>query len=371
MKIRLIDPAPKDNLLMQTNKDIKSYWFARLSLTTIAALTPPEIEVAITDENVEEIDFNEDVDLVGLTAMTMHAVRAYEIADRFRERNIPVVMGGLHASSLPEEAKQHVDAVVIGEAEGVWKGLLEDFQGGRLQPFYRSSGFCTLKSQPHPRLDLLKKEHYWTVNCVQATRGCPFSCDFCSVAQFFGDTYRYRPVDEVIEEVKQLPSGGYFTFVDDNIMGRPAYAKELFQKLAPLKRIWTSQGSLTMAKDTELLKMAAASGCYALFVGIESLTQDNLAAMNKSYFHRQTHSDAAPEEGCSRAGEQFSLPQNGDAGPERQDTHHVQSARQIKYLYPHQGQKESRPHLCGRHLRKEPADAQERRQAAQGQGHAQ
>jgi radical SAM superfamily enzyme YgiQ (UPF0313 family) len=292
LKIRLIDPAPKDNLLMQTNKDIKSYWFARLSLTTIAALTPPEIEVAITDENVEEIDFNEDVDLVGLTAMTMHAVRAYEIADRFRERNIPVVMGGLHASSLPEEAKQHVDAVVIGEAEGVWKGLLEDFQGGRLQPFYRSSGFCTLQSQPHPRLDLLKKEHYWTVNCVQATRGCPFSCDFCSVAQFFGDTYRYRPVDEVIEEVKQLPSGGYFTFVDDNIMGRPAYAKELFQKLAPLKRIWTSQGSLTMAKDTELLKMAAASGCYALFVGIESLIQDNLAAMNKSINNVSRYEDA-------------------------------------------------------------------------------
>ena len=292
MKIRLIDPAPKDNLLMQTNKDIKSYWFARLSLTTIAALTPPEIEVAITDENVEEIDFNEDVDLVGLTAMTMHAVRAYEIADRFRERNIPVVMGGLHASSLPEEAKQHVDAVVIGEAEGVWKGLLEDFQGGRLQPFYRSGGFCTLQSQPHPRLDLLKKEHYWTVNCVQATRGCPFSCDFCSVAQFFGDTYRYRPVDEVIEEVKQLPSGGYFTFVDDNIMGRPAYAKELFQKLAPLKRIWTSQGSLTMAKDTELLKMAAASGCYALFVGIESLIQDNLAAMNKSINNVSRYEDA-------------------------------------------------------------------------------
>lgn len=281
MKIRLIDPAPKDNLLMQTDKDIKSYWFARLSLTTIAALTPPEIEVAITDENVEEIDFDEEVDLVGLTAMTMHALRAYEIADRFRARNIPVVMGGLHASSLPQEAKAHVDAVVIGEAEGVWRQLLADAQQGRLQPFYQSKDFCSLKSQPHPRLDLLKKRHYWTVNCVQATRGCPFSCDFCSVAQFFGNTYRYRPVDEVIEEVKQLPPG-YFTFVDDNIMGRPEYAKELFQKLAPLKRRWTSQGSLTMAKDTQLLKLAAASGCYALFVGIESLTQDNLAAMNKS-----------------------------------------------------------------------------------------
>ncbi len=291
MKIRLIDPAPKDNLLMQTDKDIKSYWFARLSLTTIAALTPPEIDVAITDENVEEIDFNEDIDLVGLTAMTMHAIRAYEIADRFRARGIPVVMGGLHASSLPQEAKEHVDAVVIGEAEGVWKQLLDDFQQGRLQPFYQSQGFCSLKSQPHPRLNLLKKQHYWTVNCVQATRGCPFSCDFCSVAQFFGDTYRYRPVDEVIEEVKQLPPG-YFTFVDDNIMGRPVYAKELFQKLAPLKRVWTSQGSLTMAKDDELLTLAAKSGCYALFVGIESLSQDNLTAMNKSINSVARYEDA-------------------------------------------------------------------------------
>jgi len=291
LKIRLIDPAPKDNILKQTAKDIKSYWFARLSLTTIAALTPPEIKVAITDENVEPIDFNEDIDLVGLTAMTMHAPRAYEIADRFRARGITVVMGGLHASSLPQETKQYVDAVVIGEAEGVWGKLLLDFQMGRLKPFYKSEHFCSFEGQPHPRLDLLKKKHYWTINCVQATRGCPFSCDFCSVAQFFGNTYRYRPVDEVIAEVKSLPPG-YFTFVDDNIMGKPSYAKELFRKLTPLKRKWASQGSLTMAKDTKLLKMAVESGCYALFVGIESLSQENLSSMNKSINHVSQYEEA-------------------------------------------------------------------------------
>lgn len=291
MRVRLIDPAPKDSILMQTAKDIKSYWFARLSLTTIAALTPAEIEVAITDENVEPIDFNEDVDLVGLTAMTMHAPRAYEIADRFRARGITVVMGGLHASSLPQETKQYVDAVVIGEAECVWEDLLHDFQNGQLKPFYKSNHFCSLKAQPLPRLDLLKKKRYCTINCVQATRGCPFSCDFCSVAQFFGNTYRYRPVDEVIEEIKSLPPG-YFTFVDDNIMGKPTYAKELFQKLTPLKKKWTSQGSLTMAKDTKLLKMAAESGCYALFVGIESLSQDNLSSMNKSINHVSQYEEA-------------------------------------------------------------------------------
>lgn len=291
MKVRLIDPAPKDSILMQTAKDIKSYWFARLSLTTIAALTPPEIEVAITDENVEPIDFDEEVDLVGLTAMTMHAPRAYEIADRFRARGISVVMGGLHASSLPQETKQHVDAVLIGEAEGVWKKLLHDFQNGHLKPFYKSNHFCSFEAQPHPRLDLLKKKRYWTINCVQATRGCPFSCDFCSVAHFFGNTYRYRPVDEVIEEIKSLPPG-YFTFVDDNIMGKPTYAKELFQKLTPLKRKWTSQGSLNMAKDTKLLKMAKDSGCSALFVGIESLSQDNLSSMNKSINHVSQYEEA-------------------------------------------------------------------------------
>ncbi len=291
MKLRLIDPAPKDNLLMQTAKDIKSYWFARLSLTTIAALTPQEIEVAITDENVETIDFDEEVDLVGLTAMTMHATRAYEIADRFRERGITVVMGGLHASSLPHEAKEHVDAVVIGEAEHVWGDLLHDFQQGQLKPFYKSDHFCSLIKQPHPRLDLLNKNNYWTINCVQATRGCPFSCDFCSVAQFFGDTYRYRPVDDVVEEIKSLPPG-YCAFVDDNIMGKPSYAKELFQKLTPLKRKWTSQGSLTMAKDPALLRMAVESGCYALFVGIETLSQDNLSSMNKSINNVARYEDA-------------------------------------------------------------------------------
>jgi radical SAM superfamily enzyme YgiQ (UPF0313 family)/anti-anti-sigma regulatory factor len=276
---------------MQTAKDIKSYWFARLSLTTIAALTPQDIEVAITDENVETIDFNEEVDLVGLTAMTMHATRAYEIADRFRERGITVVMGGLHASSLPHEAKEHVDAVVIGEAEHVWGDLLHDFQQGQLKPFYKSDHFCSLIKQPHPRLDLLNKNNYWTINCVQATRGCPFSCDFCSVAQFFGDTYRYRPVDDVVEEIKSLPPG-YCAFVDDNIMGKPSYAKELFQKLTPLKRKWTSQGSLTMAKDPALLRMAVESGCYALFVGIETLSQDNLSSMNKSINNVSRYEDA-------------------------------------------------------------------------------
>ncbi len=281
MKIRLIDPAYKEeNYLIQDKKDIKNYWFARLSLTTLAALTPKGVEVAITDENVDKIDFDEDVDLVGITAMTMHAKRAYEIARRFRERGVTVVMGGIHASGLPQEAKQHVDAVVIGEAEEVWPKLIEDFESGELKPFYKAKKLCNFKNMPTPRRELLKKDCYYNINTLQATRGCPFRCEFCAVTQFFGHTYRCRPVDEVVEEVKGLDEG-VITFVDDNIVGNPKYAKELFRKLAPLGIKWTGQSSLTLANDEELLRLAAKSGCYALFFGIETLSQRNLCAVHK------------------------------------------------------------------------------------------
>ncbi len=284
MKIRLIDPAFKGDHLEQDARDIKAYWFARLSLSTIAALTPERHQVKITDENIEEIDFNEDVDLVGLTGMTMHAPRAYAIADRFRQRGIPVVMGGIHASSLPQEALQHADTVVVGEAEMVWERLLQDFQRNELKPIYKADGLCTMKNMRHPRRDLLKREAYFTVNCVQASRGCPFACEFCTVSQFFGRTYRYRPVDEIVEEVRSL-EGDILMFVDDNLVGKPAQARELLQKLIPLKKKWGSQGSLTMAKDRELLRLMRKSGCYSMFIGFESLSPEALAAMNKTWNH--------------------------------------------------------------------------------------
>jgi radical SAM superfamily enzyme YgiQ (UPF0313 family) len=261
---------------------IKTIWFAHLTLTTLAALTPPDIEVKITDENVEPIDFEEDVDLVGITGMVMHAPRAYQIAQRFRQRGIPVVMGGPHASSLPLEAKEHVDAVVIGEAENVWGGLIEDHKNGCLKPFYRADTYCSMERRPAPRLDLLHKNAYMTINCVQTTRGCPHQCDFCYVTHFFGKTYRCRPVEEVIEEVRRL-EGEFIVFVDDNIAGNRSYAKELFSRLKPLKKKWASQASLTLTRDPELLKLAAESGCVSLFVGIESLSSENLKDVNKTF----------------------------------------------------------------------------------------
>jgi len=282
LKIRLIDPVYEHPYISHSQKVIKNIWFAHLTLTTLAALTPPDIDVKITDENVEPIDFEEEVDLVGVTGMMMHAPRAYQIAEEFRQRGIPVVMGGPHASSLPLEAKEHVDSVVIGEAENLWGGLIEDFKNGRLKPYYKAEGFCSMEKLPFPRLDLLRKDEYMTVNCVQTTRGCPHQCDFCHVTHFFGKTYRCRPVDEVIEEVKRL-KGDFLVFIDDNIAGNRRYAKELFTRLKPLKKKWASQASMTLTRDPELLKLAAESGCVSLFIGVESLSAENLKDVNKAF----------------------------------------------------------------------------------------
>ncbi len=291
MKIRLIDPAYEHPFVSHSQKVIKTIWFARLTLTTLAALTPPGIEVKITDENVESIDFEEEVDLVGITGMVMHAKRVYEIAKRFRDRGIPVVMGGPHASSCSTEAKEHVDSVVIGEAETVWIGLINDLQMGHLKPYYKGEGYCSMRELPPPRLDLLRKEAYMTVNCVQTTRGCPHQCDFCHVTHFFGKTYRCRPVDEIIQEVGRL-SGEFIVFIDDNIAGNRQHAKELFSRLKPLKKKWAGQASLTLTRDPELLRLAAESGCVSLFIGMESLSPENLKEMNKAFNRAHQYEEA-------------------------------------------------------------------------------
>jgi radical SAM superfamily enzyme YgiQ (UPF0313 family) len=291
LKIRLIDPAYEHSFISHSQKVIKTIWFARLTLTTLAALTPPGIDVKITDENVEPIDFEEEVDLVGITGMVMHAKRAYEIAKRFRERGIPVVMGGPHASSCSVEAKEHVDSVVIGEAEPVWSTLINDLREGRLKPFYKAETYPSLSGIPSPRLDLLRKEAYMTVNCVQTTRGCPHQCDFCHVTHFFGKTYRCRPIDEVIRDVERL-SGEFTVFIDDNIAGNRQHAKELFERLKPLKKKWAGQASLTLTRDPELLKLAAECGCVSLFIGMESLSPENLKEMNKSFNRAHQYEEA-------------------------------------------------------------------------------
>ncbi|MEK6692267.1 MAG: radical SAM protein [Nitrospirota bacterium] len=290
MKILLISPEIKDSQLRFTKKEAKSFWFPRLSLTTLASFVPQEDEVKIIDETVDNIDFDMDVDLVGISVMTYHAPRAYAISQRFRKRGVTVVLGGIHPSAMPAEAGLHADSVVIGEAEETWPRLIKDFKRGELKPIYRQEGLPSLENLPFQRLDLLKPGAYMTNNCVQTSRGCPHGCDFCSVTKFFGKTYRYRPVKDVIKEVESLP-GDYLVFVDDNIAGNRRYAKELFTALKPLKKRWGSQSSLSLANDPELLKLAADSGCGGMFVGIETLSQDNLQGVNKGFNRVSSYND--------------------------------------------------------------------------------
>ena len=190
---------------------------------------------------------------MGITVNTKTVVRAYEVADEFRSRNVPVVLGGIHPTAVPAEASQHADAVVIGEAEGVWTQVLQDCRNGRLETFY-GSGLPSLENFPFPRRELFQRDKYFTVNTVQTSRGCPYACHFCSVSILYGRGVRLRPVDEVIAEIKTLKGRRLF-FVDDNIVGRPEYAKELLTKLIPLKKMWIGQASVTVANDMEVLKL--------------------------------------------------------------------------------------------------------------------
>jgi radical SAM superfamily enzyme YgiQ (UPF0313 family) len=221
--------------------------------------------VRLIDENVEQIDLEAEADWVAITCMTASAPRAYDVADAFRKRGIPVVIGGIHPSVMPDEAGEHADAVAIGEAEPVWPTIIKDLAGNTLQSRYRSTEWA---------------ERYITLNVVQTARGCPHGCTFCSVTPVFGTKYRFRPIPEVVEEIRSLK--GWLGFVDDNIVGHPRRAKELFEALIPLKRRWVGQADLSLARDPEMLTLARRSGCQAVFMGLESLSMENLRATGKS-----------------------------------------------------------------------------------------
>jgi len=258
--------------------------FSLLPLTVVAALTPPRHEVCLCDENVEPIDFDSDADVVGITFMTALAPRAYEIAAAFKARGKTVVAGGYHATLCPGETGRHFDAVVVGDAEGKWQQLLADIEAGTLQRVYLTPPAPGEAATPIPRRDLTARNarHYVTINAVQTGRGCPHACRYCSITAFHQHTQHHRPVEDVLEEVRQIPAR-YFMFVDDNIIADPAYARRLFEGMAPLGKRWVSQCSLKIADDPQLLRQAYAAGCRGLFIGIETLDEKNLAAMDKGF----------------------------------------------------------------------------------------
>ncbi len=272
VKIELIVPAVEENAPVPN-----------LAFPILATLSPPDAEISFTDDLLTPIDLEKDlkeVDLVGITVLTKTALRAYEIADGYRKKGIPVVLGGIHPTALPEEAKGHADSVVLGEAEEVWPFLIEDLRMGNLRPFYRQEGHTELSKIPMPRRDLLPRRGYLPIDVVQVTRGCPFRCDFCSVQKFFGETYRFRPIPDVVEEVRRLRHR-WMMFNDDNIIGNHSYSKELLKALIPLKKKWFGQASLSGLKKVENVELLAESGCRSLFIGFESLSKKNLMTFQK------------------------------------------------------------------------------------------
>ena len=281
---------PKAILVHATDPDIElaeqpSTPFPVLGVTTVAALFPDDWDVSVIDEDSQHIENAGQADLVGISTLTVNAPHAYETADDFRGRGIPVVMGGMHPSALPNEALEHCDAVVVGEAEEIFSRVLDDFETGKMSGVYRGK-LADLSRAPRSRFDLLSEKQRKTLQSVQATRGCPRDCEFCSVTPFFGHKYRTRPVSSVVSEIEaMLERGGsrIIFFVDDNISGRPDYAKELFKALVPLDIRWGSFASVAMARDRELMELARKSGCIELFIGFESILQENLDASNKKW----------------------------------------------------------------------------------------
>jgi radical SAM superfamily enzyme YgiQ (UPF0313 family) len=270
-----------------------------LGLLKVASLTPADWQVSVVDEKVEPLDLNQAVDLVGITCMTPAVNRGYEIANAFRQRGIKVIMGGMHISKMPEEALQHCDSVVIGEAESLWPQILTDFDQGALKRIYRhENGYPSLKNLPAPDWDLYRNKRYLPVHFVETTRGCPHNCEFCSVTSSFGGKFRNRPLDDVEREIQNLkPFEGRFIlrnvvlFVDDNIISNRNHAKELLTRIIPYNLKWLGQTSVNIVKDHEILTLCRKSGCMGLLIGFETLSSDNLAAIGKGFNNPDNYID--------------------------------------------------------------------------------
>jgi len=252
-----------------------------LTFAVLKGLTPPQHEVELFDDRFEAIPFDNPVDLVAINTEIYTARRAYEIADRYRRRDVPVVLGGYHATMIPEEAAAHADAVVVGDAEPVWETLLDDVAQARLQPRYQGALAATPQLQG-VRTDwsIFKGKKYLPVTLAQFSRGCHNSCEYCATGAIYQQRHCTRPVAEVVRELEQADRKLVF-FVDDNIVGDKRAATELFSAIRPLKLRWLGQADLSFAEDPAFMELMLESGCSGLVVGFESLSQDHLQQMQK------------------------------------------------------------------------------------------
>ncbi len=269
--------------------------FPSLTLAYLAALFPKDYRIVLVNDIVEDIPYDGEFDLVGITFYGIAALRAFDIARRFRERGIPVVFGGSTATLQPEFCRPHCDSVVIGEAEHLMPRLLSDFESGRLAPDYSAVGASDISQLPVPRYDLLDRSRYYGIYPVQTARGCIFRCSFCSVPRLAYNTVRYRPIEEVIRDVHAaIASSGSrrIFFVDDNINMKPERAAELFEALIPLRIEWYSYATILIAKQPKVLRLAAESGCRMLFIGFESLSQEMLNDVHKPFNQAKNYREA-------------------------------------------------------------------------------
>jgi radical SAM superfamily enzyme YgiQ (UPF0313 family) len=312
MKILLISPERK-----RKKEEAFLFRLSFLNLPYVAAVTPPDVEVKIVDEAFQKVDFDEKVDLVGITAQTPVVPRAYEIAEEFKKRGVPVVMGGVHASMLPEEALQHVDAVLVGEAEEVWPDLIEDLRKGQLKRIYQGNGFVDSSKLPLPRRELLNEKFYFPLKLLETTRGCPHRCDFCGVSKFFGFRYRNRPISEIERELETLFKEGqvinpvlrkilslfskdlpYFLkrrllyIIDSDVASNKRFCLELLSLLKEFDLRWWGHAPVSVAFDQKLLEGFSQSGCIALNIGFESFSTKNLQTMGKGFNQPSRYAEA-------------------------------------------------------------------------------
>jgi radical SAM superfamily enzyme YgiQ (UPF0313 family) len=251
-----------------------------LALGVLAALTPADVEIAFYDDRLEPIAYDEPTDLVAISVETFTARRAYEISAAYRQRDVPVILGGMHVTLLPEEAAGHAEAIYIGDAESLWGQVIEDARRGGLQAVYHAGG-----GPPQPgvltRREIFQGKKYLPLSLVQFSRGCRFACEFCAVSAYFRQQHHCRAVEETIQEIVAQERRHIF-FVDDNLLANHAAAKALLRALIPLKIRWVSQASLDMTEDSELMELVVQSGCLGNVMGFESLDPQDLKAMGKA-----------------------------------------------------------------------------------------
>jgi radical SAM superfamily enzyme YgiQ (UPF0313 family) len=290
MKLTIIYPAVGK---APDGKYLRAWQMQPLPSAQIAALTPDDVEVVFYDDRMEAIPFDEPTDAVAMGIETYTAKRTYQIASEYRRRNIPVILGGFHATLCPDEVAEYADALLVGEAESVWPRLIDDLKNGNLQKRYQGQA-CDFSTNHQADRSIFAGRDYVPINLIEAGRGCRFHCEFCSIHNFFQGSHHYRSIDSVVDEIKSMPaSKRLLFFVDDNIVSDQKHAIALFNALIPLKIKWVGQADITISQNPELLKLMVKSGCQGVLIGFESLNDDNLRLMKKKMLNSVQQIEAA------------------------------------------------------------------------------